>query len=368
MFSTGITACDQLIGISLQGNIIPQIWYKVFVKKDLKYPKPHLLAINILADIVFWYRPREERDEITGAIIGYSKRFSGDLLQRSYEQLANMFGCSKGQATDAIVFLQKEMGVVERKFENRNINGVVCNNILYISLNVERLKELTYPHDFETPPEVSGNFGTGVAESPHSSPKIYGEGVAKFKGTNTEITTKNTTEITPSIHLAPTQEFSRSDGLSEDELRDIVEDDFFEEKAIPYVYKLDERKMKTAIKVLVELTHANFDSDLKKSVLDMFIDCLTEMVCADGIQTYKGASVSYAKVIDKINEIVKRANSLYEFAGETIDDYVSAAKEYEIKDKRKYMKSVIWNSLSTYKVKFDSFFARTYYGGQSAEN
>lgn len=100
----------------------------------------------------------------------------------------------------------------------------------------------------------------------------------------------------------------------------------------------------------------------------MFVDCLTEMVCDDGIRTYKGPSVSYAKVIDKINEIIKRENSLYEFAGETIDDYVSAARKYEIKDKRKYMKSIIWNSLSTYKVKSDSFFARTYYGGQSAEN
>lgn len=139
MFTTEIKASDQLIGVNFNGNIIPQIWYKVFVKKELKNPKPHLLAINILADIVFWYRPREERDEATGAIIGYSKRFSSDLLQRSYEQMAELFGCSKGQATDAIIFLEK-MGLVERVFRSKTINGVVCTNILYISLDVEQLK------------------------------------------------------------------------------------------------------------------------------------------------------------------------------------------------------------------------------------
>ena len=73
MFITGIATCDQLREIAFTGNVIPQIWYRVFVKSDLKHPKPHLLAINILADIVYWYRPREIRDEGTGQVIGYQK-------------------------------------------------------------------------------------------------------------------------------------------------------------------------------------------------------------------------------------------------------------------------------------------------------
>ena len=83
MLTTGIPACDLLQEIAFSGNVIPQVWYRVFVKSDLKHPKPHLLAINILADIVYWYRPREIRDEGTGQVIGFQKKFRDDKLQRS---------------------------------------------------------------------------------------------------------------------------------------------------------------------------------------------------------------------------------------------------------------------------------------------
>ena len=98
MYTTGIPTCDQLREVAFTGNVIPQNWYRIFVKSDLKHPKPHLLAINILADIVYWYRPREIRDEGSGQIIGYQKKFRDDLLQRSYAQIAEQFGCSAGQA------------------------------------------------------------------------------------------------------------------------------------------------------------------------------------------------------------------------------------------------------------------------------
>ena len=97
-YPTGISTCDQLRELAFTGNVIPQIWYRVFVKSDLKHPKPHMLAINILADIVYWYRPREIRDEGTGQVIGYQKKFRDDMLQRSYVQIAEQFGCSAGQA------------------------------------------------------------------------------------------------------------------------------------------------------------------------------------------------------------------------------------------------------------------------------
>ena len=96
MLQTGVPACDAIREMALTGNVIPQIWYRVFVKRDLKKPKPHLLAITILADIVYWYRPREIRDEGTGQVIGYQKKFRDDLLQRSYAQIAEQFGCSVG--------------------------------------------------------------------------------------------------------------------------------------------------------------------------------------------------------------------------------------------------------------------------------
>ena len=40
-----------------------------------------------------------------------------------------------------------------------------------------------------------------------------------------------------------------------------------------------------------------------------------------------------------------------------MDDYIKAAENAPIKNVRGYMKSVIWTSLSTYKVKFEFNFA-----------
>jgi hypothetical protein len=74
-------AVKAMAKINISGDIIPKIWYK-----KLKYPsgKPYLIAIIILSDIVYWYRPTEIRDENTGSIIGYKKKFKADKLQRNY--------------------------------------------------------------------------------------------------------------------------------------------------------------------------------------------------------------------------------------------------------------------------------------------
>lgn len=367
MFYTGVTACDLLKEVCFSGNIIPQIWYKVFVKKDLKYPKPHLLAINILSDIVYWYRPTEVRDETTGQLIGYRKKFNSDLLQRNYNQLAEMFGCSNGQAKDAVVFLEST-GVIRRVFRDMEIGGIFCNNILFIALDVERLKELTYPSGEICPEGVCGNFTGGVAEFPHRGEEITTEGILKFQRTNTENTTKNSPEITPSIHprdMAQPEQApeENSDGLMDGDIQYAVEEEIDDEGGIPYVYKNNSVKMEFALEHFMSydvMANAPEKTDFQKNALTLLLECLVEMACTDKIETYKGSTVSYAKVIDRLNECIRRDGWLNEFADEAIDDYILAASKKEIRDKKKYMKAVIWNSLSTYKVKFDSFFARTY--------
>ena len=175
-------------------------------------------------------------------------------------------------------------------------------------------------------------------------------------------TLDNTLDNTQSINQAEASK-NADDRLSEDEVKEIVEDDFFKEKTIPYSYHANERKMLVAVKTLTywyEITPQHFNSDFEYFAYDMFVGCLADMACADGNQTYKGNKVTYAKVIDQINAVVNRDSSLYEFAEQTVDDYMKAAGEVEIRDKRKYMKSVIWNSFLTYRVKFESDFARTY--------
>ena len=246
-----------------------------------------------------------------------------------------------------VPYLLTVMGVVERVFRTENVGGVVCNNILYIVLNVVRLKELTFPPDKNNPPQVPGNFRIGVPKSNHRCPEISGEGMAKFQDTNTEITTKTTPENTPSIYPAPTAKFSTNaevstDGLSDEELQEEVEDDLYPDNQIPYSYSSDKRKMEAAIKIVTEWKSATtrqtfFKDDFDRFAYELLVDCLTEMACETELRTYKGSAVSSAKVLDKINDCCKKDGSLEEFARETVNDYIKAANETEIHDKRKYM-------------------------------
>ena len=59
-FETGCSAVDRMGKLQITGNIIPVAWYQTIRKET---GKPNLNAIIILADIVYWYRPIEVRDE-----------------------------------------------------------------------------------------------------------------------------------------------------------------------------------------------------------------------------------------------------------------------------------------------------------------
>ena len=135
------TIVDQMAGIVITGNVIPQNWYRAIVKPT---GKPYVEAIMILADIVYWYRPTEVRDEMTGQTTRLQKKFHGDLLQRSYQQISDQFGISKRQAARAIVALE-ELGVIRREFRDLKINGRSVNNVMYLELIPGRLQELTNP-------------------------------------------------------------------------------------------------------------------------------------------------------------------------------------------------------------------------------
>ena len=172
-YTTGNRIVDASAEISITGNITPQAWYKTIVKET---GKPHLAAIVILSDIVYWYRPTELRDESTGQIIAIRKKFKADLLQRSYQQ-------------NAIIFLEK-LGVIKRVFRTINLNGLVVNNVLYIELIVEKLKELTYPHCYEAPIPSMGDRGEDIVEEiveeqcftvNNSEMAVFGEGAVSPK-------------------------------------------------------------------------------------------------------------------------------------------------------------------------------------------
>ena len=87
--TSGNEIVDAMGSINISGNIIPAIWYKTITKEN---GKPYLLAIVLLANIVYWYRPSEVRDQGTGHILGWKKKFSEDILGQNYQYYAVLCG------------------------------------------------------------------------------------------------------------------------------------------------------------------------------------------------------------------------------------------------------------------------------------
>lgn len=195
-FETGSPIVDQMSRLQISGNVIPVSWYQTIRKTT---GKPNLAAIVILADIVYWYRAVEIRDEMTGQLIGLKKKFQSDLLQRSYQQIADQFGITKRDATNAVVELEK-LGVIRRVFRTQQINGRLFSNVLFLALDVEILEKLTYPEQAEEklpeargrcPPKgVSLKMGRGITENGERVSPKSGRGVTEIGETYTKNTYK----------------------------------------------------------------------------------------------------------------------------------------------------------------------------------
>jgi hypothetical protein len=141
----------ELVRIAIQGNVIPIEWYRT-IKRDAPVVggrkmelKPDLVAISILADIVYWYRPMVVRDEVTGDIVGRRQKFMADKLQRSYGAYVKMYGLGEFQVKRAFDTLVN-IGVVDLEFRTiiRDNGQSPLHNVMFIGLNTQRLMELTY--------------------------------------------------------------------------------------------------------------------------------------------------------------------------------------------------------------------------------
>ena len=139
LIETGCDIVDELGKWNITGNIIPHNWYRHITREN---GKPYLLAVTILSEFVYWYRPTEVRDESTGQITGYRKRFRGDFLQKSYAQLAEEYGEGKSAVKRALDCLE-ETGVIERIWKTVSVgDDLVMNNVLFIRAETYNLGNL----------------------------------------------------------------------------------------------------------------------------------------------------------------------------------------------------------------------------------
>lgn len=139
--SSGNDMVDAMAEINFSGNIVPEAWFKNVLRPN---GKPHLLAITILSDIVYWYRPTEERDEYTGHIIGWKKKFKGKYLQKSYKAYTNMYGESRDSVKAAFDILEKH-GLVQRHLDDVELSdGSIRPNVMFIELFPDAVKRITF--------------------------------------------------------------------------------------------------------------------------------------------------------------------------------------------------------------------------------
>lgn len=198
---TGVEACDKLINLKISGDVIPPTWYKTIINEagNVNY-----IAIALLANIVYWYRPVEDCDD-AGNVVGYHTKFKADLLQKSYKEWGELFGFSKVKMQRALKLLE-QLGVIKRDFRTIELYGQPVNNILYIRLNVDRLEALTYPDTGNVMQmddvENSEVGGDDICDTP--SNQICHKGITtceqapirngQYTKNTTENTARNTTE------------------------------------------------------------------------------------------------------------------------------------------------------------------------------
>jgi len=128
--------------IHFEGNVIPHSWFQ---SDELKKPtgKAFHLAILILADIVYWYRPTPIFDEEFDEVIGYKQKFNADMLQKQYSVYAEMFGVNRRQIKEAIDFLI-DRGFVNRQVRNVTVKGQVFTGRVFLEPNPKMVQKITF--------------------------------------------------------------------------------------------------------------------------------------------------------------------------------------------------------------------------------
>ncbi|MEG7924850.1 DnaD domain protein [Bacillus cereus] len=155
----------QIGQMNFRGNVIDHGWFKTIT---LDNGKPYVIAITILGEVVYWYKPTEIRDEESNHV-RYKQKFKADMLQKNYQQLADSFGFTKRQVKDACDYL-KERSLIHIEFRTVFVNGTRCNNVMFIEPVPEEIQKISILYwGNDTPPTLE-------------------------RKTNTEITTNITTE------------------------------------------------------------------------------------------------------------------------------------------------------------------------------
>ncbi|CCY83101.1 dNA-binding helix-turn-helix protein [Clostridium sp. CAG:149] len=136
--------------------------------------------------------------------------------------------------------------------------------------------------------------------------------------------------------------------------------------SLPYEYAAKEDYMRAAIYYLAEWeTLHGYGDELEQRIYDLFVEALVQMCCSSSGSGMHltGSYVTYAQVIDKINQRAKFGKNsvdISDFKDVAMENYHNAAIQGEIRNPLKYMESCIWNALITGSINLYAHFKRNF--------
>lgn len=157
---------------------------------------------------------------------------------------------------------------------------------------------------------------------------------------------------------------NEQEGKNDEELLVDIENEISRNDGIPYTYSQDIRKMTIAIRYLADWNTYyphGYQDMLYQHTYNLAVEALIEMACETEICTYNQRRVSYANVIDKINQAIAghACKSIHDIIESAVGDYIQSASKQEIKYPRNYLKACILDSLDTWYMRLGSLINRT---------
>ena len=409
--SSGCAAVDAIGNIVITGNITPPRWYKEIRKEN---GKSDHLAVAILSDIVYWYRPVEVRDESTGYVVGLRKKFRGDLLQKTYDQYGEFFGEKKRIIKEAMDRLEGQ-GLIRRIFRDVVLeSGLKIPNVMYIEIFPEKIRAITeepvtpttsgpigresdgdgtvdtdenvdnYPEmqqnrDFvgyppknrTTPCENTYDLPRKIAPPPTEEdthiPQNFAGHHTTERGTNTYITTKttgenssqNTTEITQGEYSPVMSCHAEAVDNCDDDDEWLDHIDFSK----PVKVTMQDRRTDRDIYIEMLKDQVEYDRILeddkyheKINIVDGIINIIADIATTepdDGYERVNGRRYPH--------EVVK--SRLLKMDYDTLTHLLGRFKKNksEIKCMRSYLITALYNARDEKDIQFQNFFNNTYY-------
>lgn len=194
---SGHPTVDAIASINFQGNITPRSWYKHIRYANKRGIYTDTLAVAILSELVYWYRPEEIRDEMDLEKVTFKKRFKEDLLQFRYRHFCRVFGATKRQVEDSFDLLRSLNLIRTELRDSETKEGQKLNNVMYIDLITDRIAEIS---DKDTPsPEIRCSPPSheinreSCTKSKGGVARNRGEDSHEIEGTNTKNTSTKIT-------------------------------------------------------------------------------------------------------------------------------------------------------------------------------